>query len=147
GQPYLDDQGNPVPSYDQTTVNELTRVLTGWNLAAQIRPGVPDYLSPMVVVTNGSQHDIATPRPTLFPGWAFQYTLPTRSQSTVNTMLDMLDGLNELFYHPNVGPFVGKQLIQHLVTSNPSPDYVGRIAAVFNDNGAGVRGDLASVVY
>jgi len=54
--------------------------------------------------------------------------------------------LDNIFNHPNVGPFISTRLIQHLVTSNPSPEYVGRVASVFNDNGAGVRGDLASVV-
>ena len=51
-----------------------------------------------------------------------------------------------MFNHPNVGPFISRQLIQQLVTSNPSPAYVAAVAAVFNDNGAGVRGDLAAVV-
>ena len=54
--------------------------------------------------------------------------------------------LDNLFNHPNVGPFIGKQLIQRLVTSNPSPAYVARVAAAFNNNGAGVRGDLRAVV-
>jgi uncharacterized protein (DUF1800 family) len=53
--------------------------------------------------------------------------------------------LDTLFNHPNVGPFVSRQLIQHLVTSNPTPAYVGRVAAVFNNNGRGVRGDLGAV--
>ena len=54
--------------------------------------------------------------------------------------------LDNIFYHPNVGPFVSRQLIQHLVTSDPSPAYVSRVAAVFNDNGLGVRGDLKAVI-
>lgn len=54
--------------------------------------------------------------------------------------------LDILFNHPNVGPFIGRQLIQRLVTGDPSPAYVGRVAAAFNDNGAGVRGDLRAVV-
>jgi hypothetical protein len=59
---------------------------------------------------------------------------------------DLAAALQSIFRHPNVGPFISKQLIQHLVTSNPSPEYVGRIAAVFNNNGKGVRGDLGSVI-
>lgn len=59
---------------------------------------------------------------------------------------DLTAALSIIFNHPNVGPFVSKNLIQHLVTSNPSPAYVGRVAAVFNNNGAGVRGDLKAVV-
>ncbi len=54
--------------------------------------------------------------------------------------------LDTLFNHPNVGPFIGRQLIQRLVTSNPSPEYIGRVAAAFNDNGQGVRGDMKAVV-
>jgi uncharacterized protein (DUF1800 family) len=54
--------------------------------------------------------------------------------------------LDDIFNHPNVGPFIGKQLIQHLVTSNPSAAYVARISAVFANNGQGVRGDLGAVV-
>jgi hypothetical protein len=59
---------------------------------------------------------------------------------------DLTAALQNIFNHPNVGPFISKQLIQHLVTSNPTPDYVARITAVFNDNGSGVRGDLKAVV-
>jgi hypothetical protein len=59
---------------------------------------------------------------------------------------DLVNALDNIFNHPNVGPFISRQLIQHLVTSNPSPAYVARIAAVFADNGQGVRGDLGAVV-
>jgi len=63
-----------------------------------------------------------------------------------SALQDLEQALDLLFNHPNVGPFVGRQLIQQLVTSNPSPAYVAAVAAVFNNNGAGVRGDLAAVV-
>jgi Protein of unknown function (DUF1800) len=56
------------------------------------------------------------------------------------------DALDNIFNHPNVGPFIGKQLIQRLVTSNPSTGYISRVAAVFNNNGAGVRGDMKAVI-
>ena len=59
---------------------------------------------------------------------------------------DLKAALDDIFNHPNVAPFIGKQLIQHLVTSNPSPAYVSRISAVFSDDGAGVRGDMWAVV-
>jgi uncharacterized protein (DUF1800 family) len=59
---------------------------------------------------------------------------------------DLDRAMDALFNHPNVGPFIGKRLIQRLVTSNPSPGYVSRVAAVFNNNGSGVRGDLWAVV-
>ena len=59
---------------------------------------------------------------------------------------DLSDALDNIFNHPNVGPFISIRLIQRLVTSNPSPGYVDRVASVFNDNGSGVRGDLGAVV-
>lgn len=60
--------------------------------------------------------------------------------------LDIQDALNIIFNHPNVGPFIARRLIQRLVTSNPSPGYIQRVATVFNNNGSGVRGDMKSVV-
>jgi hypothetical protein len=59
---------------------------------------------------------------------------------------ELVFAINNIFNHPNVAPFISKQLIQHLVTSNPSPGYVSRVSAVFNNNGAGVRGDMKAVV-
>lgn len=59
---------------------------------------------------------------------------------------DLTQALDSLFNHPNVAPFIGKQLIQRLVTSNPSPEYVARVSKAFNDNGQGVRGDLSAVI-
>ena len=59
---------------------------------------------------------------------------------------DLANAIDSIFMHPNVGPFIGRQLIQKLVTGSPSPAYVARVAAVFNDNGRGVRGDLKAVV-
>ena len=70
-------------------------------------------------------------------------TIP--AQTKADTDGDLKIALDTLFNHPNVGPFIGKQLIQRLVTSNPSPAYVGRVAAAFNDNGSGVRGDMKAV--
>ena len=85
---------------------------------------------------NAANHD--TGAKTLLRG----VTLP--AGQTADEDLD--DGLDNIFQDPNVGPFIGRQLIQHLVTSNPSPDYIKRITRVFNDNGSGVRGDLKAVV-
>ena len=63
-----------------------------------------------------------------------------------STIADLNMALNTLFNHPNVGPFIGKQLIQRLVTSNPSEHYVRRVASAFNNNGQGVRGDMKAVI-
>ncbi len=59
---------------------------------------------------------------------------------------DISDALDNLYNHPNVGPFIGKQLIKRLVKSNPSPEYIERVASAFNDNGEGVRGDMKAVI-
>ncbi len=72
-------------------------------------------------------------------------TIPAQTLTTAATRNDLTIALDTLFNHPNVGPFIGKQLIQRLVTSNPSPAYVGRVTAAFNDNGAGRRGDMKAV--
>jgi uncharacterized protein (DUF1800 family) len=66
------------------------------------------------------------------------YTIPANQTPAQ----DLANALDNVFNHPNVGPFISQQLIQHLVTSNPTPAYVGRVAAVFANNGQGVRGDL-----
>ncbi|MEP7102407.1 MAG: DUF1800 family protein, partial [Burkholderiales bacterium] len=75
----------------------------------------------------------------------FGTTIPAQTLTTADTKGDLKIALDTLFNHPNVGPFIGRQLIQRLVTSNPSPAYVGRVAAAFNDNGAGKRGDMKAV--
>ncbi len=134
-----DAKGVAVPSYDENVVQGYARVFTGWTYAA--RPGVTskwtnprNYLGDMVPFAD--HHDVAAK--TLLDG----KVLPAGQSA----QKDLADGLDLIFNHPNVGVFVGRQLIQALVTSNPSPAYIARITAVFNDNGAGVRGDLRAVV-
>jgi uncharacterized protein (DUF1800 family) len=72
-------------------------------------------------------------------------TIPASTAATANPAAELKTALDVIFNHPNVGPFISRQLIQRLVTSNPSPAYVGRVAAAFNNNGSGVRGDMAAV--
>lgn len=134
GTPQLDGEGQPVPTYDQTTVDNFARVFTGWNRAAAPATGVPNYINPMIA--NQGQHD--TGAKTLLRS----QVLPAGQTAAK----DLNDALDNIFNDPNVGPFIGKQLIQHLVTSNPSPGYVARVATVFNDNGGGARGDMSAVV-
>ena len=146
GTPILDINGVPEPTYDQAVVEGFTKALTGWRLAPQTQPGVADYITPMVLDTNGSlplspnNHDFTAKA--LLDG----AVIPARASSLANAELDLNDALNNIFNHPNVGPFVAKHLIQNLVTSNPSPAYVARVATKFNNNGVGVRGDLKAVV-
>jgi len=134
GSPVRDNQGQPVATYDQTTVNAFARLFTGWTFAAAQTAGITNYIDPMRAVQGN--HDVG--EKTLLRG----VTLP-KNQTALK---DLNDGLDNIFQDPNVGPFIGRQLIQHLVTSNPSPGYIARVTGVFNDNGNRVRGDLQAVV-
>lgn len=154
GTPQLDAQGVPLPSYGQTQVNEFTRVFTGWNFVpGTIAPGTANWRDPMAP-RGGTSHDFNSK--TLLNG----QTTPACSSSSgaanvACAQADMTLALDNIFNHANVAPFISKQLIQHLVTSNPSPPYVGRVAAVFNNDCAGLypiancasaRGNLKAVV-
>ena len=123
GTPQLDEAGQTIPTYTQATVNNFARVFTGWRFATAPRTGVPNYIDSMV--PNEAQHDVAAK--TLLNG----AVLPP-GQNTK----DLDDAIDNIFNHPNVGPFVSKQLIQHLVTSNPTPAYVARVTSVFDGEGA-----------
>lgn len=134
-----DSQGNPIPTYDQDVVEGYAHLFTGWTYAP--RPGAASQWSnPInyegVMVSFPDHHDANSK---LVLGGQVLPAGQTPEQ-------DLSDGLDAIFNHPNVGPFIAKQLIQHLVTSNPSPDYVQRVVTVFNNNGQGVRGDLKAVV-
>lgn len=139
GTPKKDATGNLIPSYSQTTVEQLSRVFTGWTYPSfggvaptRNNPGYYEY--PMMPVQ--SNHDVGSK--TLFNG----FVVPANMNASAE--LDLV--INHLFSHPNVAPFISKQMIQKLVSGDPSPAYVGRVSAVFTNNGAGVRGDLKAVV-
>ncbi len=141
----LDQNNQPIPTYDQNTVNNFTKVFTGWGLCenAALCPnrtqGSPNYKDPLLL--NQNNHDITAKTLLSYPN-----AVNTNIPANMNGNSEIELALDNIFYHPNVGPFVSKQLIQHLVMSDPSPAYVGRVAAVFNDNGTGTRGDLKAVV-
>jgi hypothetical protein len=128
GSPQRDSNGDSVPSYDQTVINNFARVFTGLRFAPAPRTGVPNYIDPMVV--NEPQHD--TDMKVLLNG-----TVLPKSRGT---MQDLNDAMDNIANHPNVAPFIAKQLIQHLVTSNPDPAYVKRVV------GGWGRGNLRGVV-
>ena len=137
GTPQLDDDAVPLPAYDQSTIEDFARVFTGWHFAnaEDFRwPKNKDYISPMVAWPE--YHDSDTK--TLLDG----VTLPAGQSAQA----DLDAALDNIFNHPNVAPFISKQLIQRLITSNPSPGYVRDVAEVFNRNAAGERGSLGSVV-
>ena len=134
----LDSGGLPIPTYTQATITEMARVFTGWgypstNLNA-FRSAPADYYSPLQQFP--AFHDTAAK--TIVDG----VVLPAGQTGAQ----DLKATLDALFSHPSCGPFICRQLIQRLVTSNPSPAYVYRVAQVFANDGTGVRGNLAAVV-
>lgn len=153
----LDGNGNRIPTYDQNTINNLSRVLTGWvrcdNGNDPVCPnaviGAPNYIDPMHVAMPDN-HDMAPKGLLVYPGAPHSFIpacficVGDQRVEYANESLDK--AIDNIFHHPNVGPFIGKLLIQHLVTSDPSPAYVGRVAAAFNNNGTGVRGEMRAVL-
>ncbi len=133
------DQGQPIPTYSQDIIEGFAHVYTGWTFAGapsfrQARPTPFNQVIPMQLYPGF--HD--TDSKTLLRG----EVLPAGQSGEQ----DLSDALDNIFNHPNVGPFIAIRLIQRLVTSNPSPGYIRRVAEVFNNNGSGVRGDLGAVV-
>ena len=140
----LDQAGRPIPTYTADDIGGLAKVFTGYSWYSP---------SPTNNTFRGSPKDPTADYRSMIPYPAFHSlsaktflgtTIP--ASATANPAGDLKIALDTLFNHPNVGPFISKQLIQRLVTSNPTPAYVGRVAAVFNNNGSGVRGDMAAVV-
>ena len=162
----LDATGQPIPTYNQTMISETAKILTGWTYAEQAAnntveskftynlPGgqkypaqLPDdqaWLVPMryydafhdktvKTIVSVQQVPPADAAPTVVPA---NQTGPQDLKILLDTLVN----------HPNTGPFISKQLIQRLVTSNPSASYVYRVAQVFANDGAGVRGNLGAVV-
>jgi uncharacterized protein (DUF1800 family) len=140
----LDGQGNPIPTYDQNTVNNFTKVFTGWSFCNNSNPaicpnvvlGAPNYKDPMLLTTNN--HDLTAKTLLSYPGVTNQTiaacTGCTGAAITTYANNSLNQALDNIYNHPNVAPFASKLLIQHLVTSDPTPAYVGRVAAVFNAN-------------
>ncbi len=150
-----DATGKSIPAYTSDDLYGLSQVFTGWswyagpmttdrsnrrffgndaNVERDWRP-MQDYTH---YAANTDFHSITAKS---FLG----VTIPAQTLATADTTGDLKIALDTLFNHPNVGPFIGKQLIQRLVTSNPSPQYVARVAAAFADNGSGKRGDMKAV--
>jgi uncharacterized protein (DUF1800 family) len=138
----LDVSGHPIPTYSNTDITQLARVFTGlWysnHLWGHGGWSETDFATPMGV--HADRHDFG--QKTLLDG----KIIPSRASSEENARRDIEDAIRLLFEHPNTAPFICRQLIQFLVTDNPSPAYVGRISAVFSNNGSGKRGDLSAVV-
>ncbi len=138
GTPMTGSDGNPISTYAQADVENLANALTGWSFKA---PDTSD--NNWLYVFNDSD-----------PMSAYPQHHDTSTKTIIGGVVipaggtpesDLKVALDTLFNHPNVGPFIGRQLIQRLVTSNPSPAYVQRVASVFNNDGTGVRGNLLAV--
>lgn len=134
----LNGAGQPIPTYDNDDIRELAKIFTGLSYGGPeanfAKSYPPHFLSRMQMFE--AAHE---------PGEKLLLNgLVVPNGQTGEQDID--DALDNLFNHPNVGPFIGKQLIQRLVTSNPTPEYVARITAVFNGDTSGVRGDMAAVI-
>jgi uncharacterized protein (DUF1800 family) len=157
GSQILDAQNQPIPTYTQDTVEGFAHVFTGWTYAdpsggtASKFPNHLNFAHPMVLFRDGKgldQHHDKSAKTllSLSPNG-----LPTTLPASQDGQTDLEEALDNLFNHPNVGPFIGKQLIQHLVTSNPSPSYVNRVSNAFNSGksfgfGSGKRGDMKALI-
>jgi hypothetical protein len=139
GSPVLDTNGNPLPAYDQDVVTNVARILTGWTYptapGAVAKANNPAYFTGRMFAVERN-HD--TDAKTIFGG----VKIPAGRTSEAD-LVALLDALME---QPTMAPFVCRQLIQHLVASNPSPAYIERVANIFLDNGRGVRGDMQAVI-
>jgi uncharacterized protein (DUF1800 family) len=137
----------PTATYSQYDINELSRAMTGWQLAAPLstNPLTSNYTVAMALVE--ANHDKG--KKSVLCDWTDPLApvgcaaiFPINQTGTQ----DVIQAIDMLMAHPNIAPYVSTQLIRGLVTSNPSPAYVARVAAVFNNNGSGVKGDLGAVV-
>lgn len=122
-------------TYTQADISGLARVFTGWDYdLAGANTDTPDYRKrPMIQVA--SKYETGE-----------KVFLGTTIGGGTDAATALGKALDTIFAHPNVAPFISRQLIQRLVTGNPAPAYVARVAAVFNDNGSGVKGDLKAVL-
>ena len=140
GTPKLDASGRLIPTYKQSDIEVLARVLTGYFFAPMpagtVTVNFPHEYYVGDMIPDNSRHDQGA-----------KFALSGRLQLPANggSQYDVLTLLRVLVDHPNTPPFISRQLIQKMVTSSPSPGYVKRVATVFKDNGRGVRGDLAAV--
>lgn len=155
GSPRLDASGSSIETYTNDDVMAMAKVFTGWSWAFpdnELTAHTFRSKSPGLAAGSDAGVDLLPMKPypglhssapkVLFAGKPWGVNIPAGTGARESLRL----ALDAVFNHPSAGPFIGRQLIQHLVTSHPSPAYVARVAAAFNDNGRGVRGDLAAVV-
>ncbi len=140
GSQQLDGTGKPIPSFDESVVLGFAKAFTGWTY-------------PNATGWDESDEEVSAAWTSAMKPFASKHSSGEKKlldgaviASGGSPQTDMKAALDNIFNHPNVGPFISRQLIQRLVTSNPSRAYISRIASIFNNNGSGVRGDLRAVV-
>jgi uncharacterized protein (DUF1800 family) len=138
----LDNNGNPIPTYTQDTVVNVAKAFTGWTYQNPPQTGTTNFIDPMKVRTPETTYHNRDQKTLLQYPNAVNPVLPPNQP----TATDLNQALDNIFYHPNVGPFITNLLIQKLVTSNPSPGYVARAESAFEDDGTGTRGNLWAVI-
>ncbi len=140
----LDANGNKQETYNQSDITNIAHVFTGWDFDQTQNVNTLEPVSnrtiPNTAFTRLPMRLTASNHSTMEANF-----LGAKVPANTDGVAALKIALDTLFNHPNVGPFFSKQMIQRLVTSSPSPAYVARVAGVFNNNGAGVRGDLAKV--
>jgi len=137
----VDNNGDFIPTYDHNDIAEFAKIFTGFTYGNAIVFGQSplselSFVEPMKMVNTWHEPG----EKILLNG----FTVPNRQPK--DGMADVTDALDNLFNHPNVGPFIAYRLIQRLIRSNPTPEFIGRVASKFNDNGQGVRGDMKAVI-
>lgn len=144
-------------TYENDIVREVTKALTGWRFRLpNPAPGIQDYFSEMEPATPVTLHD-RTEKGLLncmqdeAGQWVSGLSIDDYYACVTSPAGQAADAelqvvLDNIINYPSVGVYISRNLIQHLVTSNPSPDYMTRVVAAFNDNGAGVRGDMKAVL-
>jgi len=146
----LDGLGKPIPTYSQEDIRGMAKVLTGWSYA-----GCNPAIEAWYCFDSARSGYYRTYADITLPMQPLEAYHSTAQKTIVNGVVvpaggtaraDLKIALDALFNHPNVGPFFGRQMIQRLVKSNPSPAYVSRVAAAFANNGSGVRGDMKAVI-
>jgi len=141
GSQRLDGSGHPIPTYDNTDIREFSKIFTGLSYGPA-SPGAPSFFGkPVPVLHIPMRMFEAYHEPG--PKHLLNAEVVPSGQSG---MADIESAIDNLFNHANVGPFIGRQLIQRLVTSNPSPEYIARVSAAFNGDGGTPRGDMQTLI-
>lgn len=143
----LDGNGDPIPTYDQDDIQEFAKVFTGLGVGELVDPTEWPYNPFFGLNIWAAVKDVPMVMYEDFHETAEKHLLNgTVLPANQPGMTDIDMAIDNLFNHPNVGPFIGTLLIKRLVKSNPSPEYVNRVTNAFNDNGSGVRGDMQAVI-